>query len=204
MKTIHNLIIIDASGSMGSKREEVTGGLNELFKQIKKDDKASKEIKNVITVIDFSSSGDFNVVYDKVTTSKLKLLKKGDYKTRGMTALFDAIGKSFLLIPEDAEAVFVNILTDGLENDSKEFKRSDIKSLITNQEENNWTVTFMGTTQESMLSAERIGIKKDRMLRYADSKAGTTVALDKLKRAKNVHTTAVMESSYPENLFADE
>lgn len=203
-KQIFNLIIVDASGSMGSKIPEVQGGLNQLINQIKKDDAENLKVKNITTVVDFSSSGDFNVIVDRKSSDRLTLLQDGDYTTRGMTALYDAIGKGFLLVPKEADAVFVSVITDGQENDSKEFKPATIKSLIKEKEKNGWAVTFMGTTQEAMLSAENIGIVAERRSLYVDSKVGTTNAFRRMSMAKRNYTSAVMESRAPVDLFKED
>ena len=200
-KSIFNLVIVDASGSMKSKIEEVQGGLNQLFKELKEDEKAVASVKNKITVVDFSSHGDFNVLYNKAKPSKLKKLKDGDYVPRSMTALYDAIGKAFSQVPKSQDGVLVTIFTDGLENDSKEFKAADIKSLIEAKEALGWTITFMGTTQESMMHAQSIGIKRDRMMSYENSKKGTSYAFNKVSSARRKYQHAVLREETVDDIF---
>ncbi len=90
-----------------------------------------------------------------------------------MTALYDAIGRAFRLVDKTYDGVFVNILTDGMENDSKEFKVEDIKALIkTKRTKEKWAVTFMGTTEEALRTAEKWGIARSNMMQYDDSKNG--------------------------------
>jgi len=116
-KQIHNLIIVDASGSMSHKREDVVGGINSLFQKIKEDE-IQNEVENLTTITDFSSFGDFRMILNQRKSNELKNLTLEDYVTRGSTALFDAIGQSFAKIPNEAKHVFVSIITDGMENDS--------------------------------------------------------------------------------------
>lgn len=200
-KSIFNLVIIDASGSMSDKVEEVQGGLNQLFKELKEDEQTTPSVMNRITVVDFSSHGDFNELYVNADPSNLKELQKGDYVPRSMTALYDAIGKAFLLVPAKHDGVLVTIFTDGLENDSKEFKAADIKSLIQANEDKGWTITFMGTTQASMLEAERIGITRDKRLTYANDKKGTSYAFSKMSSARKKYQSAVLKETVVDDIF---
>jgi len=204
MKKIHNLLIVDASGSMSSKVEEVSGGINQIFSDLKDDDKKQEGVKNRITVVDFSSHGDYNILYDNVKPKDLKLLKEGDYKPRSMTALYDAIGKAFDSIKAKADGVLVTIFTDGMENDSKEFKADTIKQLIKQKDKEGWTITFMGTTKEAMLQAQSIGIHSDRMLHYKDSKQGTAQAFHRFRNARKKYAQAVVNEVKVANIFDKE
>lgn len=193
-KSIFNLIIVDASGSMSDKIPEVTGGLNQIFSQLKEDALKEPDVLNLTTVTDFSSHGDFRILTDSKTPDQLILLKEGDYRTRAMTALYDAIGKSFLLVPEGQDGVFVTIFTDGLENDSKEFRLADIRKLIETKEKENWDINFMGCSAESLSEAESIGIKADKMMFYADSKEGTSAAFNMMSNARRGYKDSIRSS----------
>ena len=95
---------------------------------------------------------------------------------RSMTALYDAIGKAFLLVKEEYDGVFVNILTDGLENNSVEFTLSDIMKLIREKRALGWAITFMGTTEDALHEAGAWGISKGNMYLYQDSAVGANMA----------------------------
>jgi len=204
MKKIHNLLIVDASGSMSSKVEEVRGGINQIFRDLKDEDKKQKGIKNRITVVDFSSHGDYNILYDNVKPKDLKVLKEGEYKPRSMTALYDAIGKAFDSIKAKADGVLVTIFTDGMENDSKQFKADTIKKLIKQKDKEGWTITFMGTSKEAMLQAQSIGIQGDKMLRYSDSKEGTVQAFHRFRNARIKYSQAIENEITVSNIFDKE
>jgi len=54
------------------------------------------------------------------------------------------------------------IVTDGLENASKEFTRDQVKQMIQHQEEHyNWQFTYLGANQDAFSEAAHIGIKRD-------------------------------------------
>ena len=185
-KTTTNLIIIDASGSMSSKVLEVKGGLKELLKQIKADaikDKA--KIKATTIVVDFSGQGDFNTLINTKDSVVLEDNISDKYKTRGMTALYDAIGKGFALVGEKEKNVFVSILTDGEENDSKEFDYEQVKKLIETKKDLGWAITFVGTTDLAVRTARSMGITADNALCFADSAAGMGDAVATFSMARS-------------------
>ncbi len=78
-KKICNLIILDASGSMSNKADEVRHGLKELFKDIRQ----SSDVKNHTIVCDFASAGDFRILINS------SVLEFGKSKRR-------IVGKYFL------------------------------------------------------------------------------------------------------------
>lgn len=183
-----NLIVVDASGSMVDKKEEVIGGLKQLFTKIQTDAKKDKKTTKTRTiVVDFSSHADFRVLVDSVDSIGLDEKVAESYSTRGMTALFDAIGKGFNMVSQDQDSVFVNILTDGQENDSKEFSKPQITTLIKEKEGKGWAVTFMGTTKEALSQARDIGIRTGNTFQFDNSAVGATKSMSKLSSARNVY-----------------
>ena len=85
-----------------------------------------------------------------------------------MTALLDAVGRA---INETGErlakmneqdrpglVIFV-IMTDGLENSSREFTKSQVKEMIEEQQSKyNWHFTFLGADQDAFAEAGGLGI----------------------------------------------
>lgn len=194
-KQITNLIIIDASGSMGSKIPEVKGGLKELFKQIKADaakDKGKIEQNNII--LDFSSHGDTRFLVESTNPDLLADSLADSYRTRGATALFDAIGKGFEKVPQDKQTVFVTIITDGEENDSKEFSYKAVQSLITSKKTLGWTITFMGTTEASLAQARSWGISMGNTMAFEDGAEGVSKAMNKMSNTRSAYYSGASAS----------
>lgn len=194
-KKFTNLIIIDASGSMSSKSLEVIGGIKGLFKTIREDAKANPEIESNTIVIDFSSSNDIRVLLNSKNPADLIDSIAESYCTRGMTALYDAINYAFSLIEKDQDGVFVNILTDGEENDSKECKGSDIKKLIETAKDKKWAVTFMGASEDCIKNAKNIGISNGNTMVFENSSRGITSALNKTVSSRTAYYSAVSNSN---------
>lgn len=198
-KEFTNLIIVDASGSMYSKKESVKNGLLELFQSIKKSAKESKDTLFNTIVVSFSNYNSINTLVD---TSSYKDLGKSvidSYDTGGMTALYDAIGYGFNLVPENQVGVFVSILTDGEENNSREYNSDTIKKLIKDKRDKSWGITFMGTTEESIESAKDMGISTGNTFQFQDSVKGVATAYHVSSRAYNVMTSSLSSSGSIDN-----
>ncbi|MEM9259753.1 MAG: vWA domain-containing protein [Bacteroidota bacterium] len=193
MKKITNLIIIDASGSMTSKTEEIRGGLRLLFKDIQEDAaKGEAKIRTIVT--QFSSPGHFKELVNSKKVEKLTESLANAYQPEGMTALFDAIGQSFQLVPDKQDAVLVTIMTDGQENSSQEYTRESVTKLIKAKKEGSpaWVISFMGTTQQAMLEAQSWGISTGNSIRFSNSKKGFR---------KGMTSNALMRKSHYESAF---
>ena len=54
---VHNLIIVDASGSMTSIYEQALAGINETLSTIREEAKKSDKIEQSVTVLSFASGG---------------------------------------------------------------------------------------------------------------------------------------------------
>jgi len=160
-----NLIIVDASGSMKDKKSDVIGGLKELLDLIK----TKSDILQKTIIVQFSdtlkvlvNSNQANIETDIIDA----------YSPKGGTALLDAIGESFKLVPDYATAVYVSIITDGEENQSRKYSSLHVKDLITEKSKNNWLITFMGTTEEAVLSARNLGVNSINTMSFSDTSKG--------------------------------
>lgn len=200
-KKITNLIIVDASGSMASKREEVIGGLKQLFSQIKEDmKKDEKKVSTRNIILDFSGQGDIRTIINSDMAEDLKDSVAESYKTRGMTALLDAIGKGFSMVDKNTYGVFISILTDGMENDSKEFTSEQIKELIEDAKKKNWAVTFMGTTEDAISKARSLGVTLGNTMKFVDTREGVKKVMKKtLLKARTSYYGAATSSIGLEN-----
>lgn len=196
MKNICNLILIDASGSMQNRASDVKGGLMKLFSDIRE----QTEINQHTIVCDFSD--DFKVLVNSVNTKDLDSSVIEKYSTRGSTALFDAIKKSFNMIPQGMDGVFVSILTDGEENSSRECKKEEVKKLISKGKENKWGITFMGCDENAIDTAKEMGISN--ILNFEDSSKGYSKAEKSRSISYSTYLSSVkMGNIQTENLFND-
>jgi len=99
-------------------------------------------------------------------------LDNTSYQPDALTPLYDAIGKTVAelekeKIDKDCRVIFV-IITDGQENNSREFDKAKIVKII-KEKEKVWTFVYLGADQDAWLEASTsIGI----------STAGSTMSFD--------------------------
>lgn len=171
---VFNVIILDRSGSMESIRSVAISGLNETLASIQKaQEKFSTTQEHFVSLVMFCSC-ETKLFFDKLPVRKAHPLKWNDYEPCCCTPLFDAMGvtltamRKYIKDMEDV-AVVVTIITDGLENASKEYSGQNIKHLIEELRGEGWTFTYMGANQDAVEVAMSLSIRNSRNFEYNDS-----------------------------------
>lgn len=152
---IYNLIIVDESGSMGHLREATLSGINETIGTIRSaQEEYADTQEHMLTLVLFDSGSnrpDVRTIIDCKPIKEIGEFK--DYMPKGWTPLYDAMGKSLTTLrkrikdDEDASAV-VTVLTDGLENTSREWNASSLRALIEQLKEEGWSFSYMGSAHD--------------------------------------------------------
>lgn len=175
--TVHNVNILDASGSMGGgKYKNGVEGINKEIEALKKEDMG---VDYTCTVIEFDSSGNTTNHYFMTSLEMIKPFKGRGVK--GMTALHETIGITIeklltLIRPEDR--VVMTITTDGGENDSSGKWAGHkggklLKELMEKvKKENNFTITFMGTEQDVESMVRNMGISRGNTISHNNTAEG--------------------------------
>ena len=115
---IYNLIVLDASGSMYSIRNEAIAGVVETVQTIRtaQNDNANQE--HLFSLVVFNGRS-IATVYDRMPITKVPDLNENDYQPTDNTPLYDAMGNAITnlqrYINED-DNVLVTVITDGYEN----------------------------------------------------------------------------------------
>jgi Mg-chelatase subunit ChlD len=148
-KRLYAHILLDRSGSMEECRDSTISAFNEYVNTLRADDAVSARVS--LTLFDDQS---IDLVFDKERAGEMPKLTKETFVPRGMTPLNDAIGKTAATIDKenllDGENVAFVILTDGLENASKEYSPHAVKKLLDRvQKEKNWLVIYLGANQDA-------------------------------------------------------
>lgn len=203
MKKITNLVIIDASGSMSSKTQEVKGGIKSLLKEIKSDMKKDKENKITTIVCQFEGPRDFKVLLNTSNRKDIDLSIAENYRPGGMTALYDAIGEGFNLVDGKQDGVFVSILTDGEENASQEYTQAAIKKMLTDAKKKKWGVTFMGTTESAIKNAVSLGVNLGNTYKFADNSRGVATSNSVRSKSRTAYYTSVMTATSSADIQVD-
>jgi hypothetical protein len=171
---VHNLIILDESGSMESIKTTIIQGFNELVQTIQGIEKQFPEQEHFISFVSFNGLGQ-KLLHFIDPASKLKQIDDKSYKPDASTPLFDAMGFSINKLKQSLQGqtdynVLVTILTDGEENASKEFSGNGIKKLVEELKQNRWTFTYIGTDHDVEKIALSLSINNTMV--FAKSEAG--------------------------------
>jgi hypothetical protein len=157
------ICILDRSGSMRSLEDEVINSFNEFV-----NDQKQEKGKARLTLILFDDK--YEVVYERVKIKKVPELTKEVYFARGMTALFDAIGKTLSSL--EAENGMVLIQTDGFENASQEYKKRSVKKLVKEKEELGWDFIFLGANIDAMGVGADFGLAASKTASFTATENG--------------------------------
>ena len=173
-KRVHNLIIVDESGSMEIIRKQAFTGMNETLQTVRKMQEKFPDIEQKVTLITFDSDHT-KWHYDDAPASKTNDLNWKAYRPCAATPLYDAIGKGVSKVNaqiNDGENVLVTIITDGEENSSEEWTLKTVRKLIEKLKKQNWTFTLIGTDNldvETMAHSFAI----DEHMEFQQDEAGT-------------------------------
>ncbi len=194
---IHNVFILDASGSMsGSKYNNGVEGIKKLVESIKED----KLTDNTVTIIEFDSSYRYPGRYNNITRHYfLANCKDVIFKGRGAnggTPLYITLGtiinellNSSQINKEDK--VLLNVTTDGEDTDGfGEFTNLPY-TLKKIQEENNFTVTFVGTEQDVQRSIRNLNIDRSNTLVHDNTGLGMMNAFEQTVNSRVMYSSSV-------------
>lgn len=204
---VHNLIILDESGSMESIKPTIVNGFNELVQSIKGIQDEFTEQEHFISIVSFNGFGT-KLMHFMDPVSKLGEINAADYKPNSMTPLFDAIGFSLSKLKQVLETqsnynVLVTILTDGEENASKEYTGTVIKNLIDTLSDGNWTFTYIGTDHDIEKMATNLSIKNT--MSFEKNESGIHSMFEKEYESRRRYSANVnAKRNFKDNYFNEE
>ena len=156
-------LLLDRSGSMKRLRRAVVAETNRLLDEQRKQEDGCR-----ITLAQFDSRAPFELIVDDEPIADVRRLREEDYAPRAGTPLFDAIGALVARAderirrrerdgqPEEDQTLIV--LTDGLENASREFTGAQIAALLDARKEAGWAIAYLGANQDALAEADRLGV----------------------------------------------
>ncbi len=187
-------LVVDRSGSMAQVREDAEGGVNSFIEQ-----QAKEPGEALLTLVQFDTEYEF--LHKGVPISQVP---KYELVPRGMTALLDAVGRAInetgerlakMDEPDRPGLVVFVVMTDGQENSSKEFSKTDIKAMIQRQQDTyHWHFTFLGANQDAFAEAGGMGIAAAGVANFAMDKmaaafAGTGGKVSRMRQQSRVGET---------------
>ncbi len=180
--TIHNVFIMDDSGSMsGGKYNNGVKGIQELVKSIQSDNLTN----NTISIVDLNR-GVVNWMQDPKTVSY-----EGHRNLMG-TPLYITIGKTvndLLGQIKSTDKVLLNITTDGQDTDGFQQYNNLPQILKKVQKENNFTVTFVGTQGDVDFIISKLNVDKSNTLVHDNTAEGMKMSFQTTNIARQNYST---------------
>jgi hypothetical protein len=159
--------VLDKSGSMNSIRDDTIGGFNQFREEQRlSGESLDQQTKMSLTLFDT----EHDVRYTATDIAAVPALDEETYRPGGNTALYDAVGTSVRALEDlapEGKVLFV-ILTDGLENSSREWNRESIFNLIKEKrEKSGWEFVFLGADQDAYAAADAMSVGRASTLSHA-------------------------------------
>jgi len=203
---VHNLIILDESGSMGAIKLTIIKGFNEIVETVQGIEKQFPEQEHFISFVTFNGLGQKTLLW-KEPVSKIEQIDVRSYQPEASTPLYDAIGSSCVKLRKDLEAetefnVLVTILTDGEENASKEYSGKAIKELIEELKLNRWAFTYIGADHDVEKFARSISINNS--MTFQKNDADMKAMFEKESRSRHSHSMKIRNHEDTDKYFYEE
>lgn len=178
------LLIVDRSGSMGSIRDDMVGGLETLLAK-----QAQQPGQLTVDIVAFDDRVEHQATFADPATVRLEL------EPRGMTALLDALGESLEgfrsalnAMPEHArpDTVQVVVVTDGQENASKTWTLPRVNRLVTElTAELGWDFVYLGAGQDAIEVGRGLGFDPGSSMAWDASSDAVGASNESLNRYIN-------------------
>jgi len=168
---------------MSKIADDTRGGFNIFLKEQREEEGAA-----TVTLYDFSDT--VKLVYQNIQIADAPKLDNENYQPGGKTALHDAItraidetGAQIETTPdsEHPENIVVVVLTDGKENAS-ETPQDVVRERVKQRQDEGWEFLFIGANQDAALTAEQMGMDRDKSLNMSHSGEGTKEAYQSTSR----------------------
>lgn len=160
--TIHNVFLLDTSPSMrdygNDKFTPATKALTSQIEELRK----STDVNYTFSIFQFSDS--YYLMKFVCLKTDGKKIPKFYEPNSGWTGLNDAIGISIKTFMDDTtignDQVIFKIFTDGGENRSRGYTRTQAANLIREAQDKNWVVTFLGTEVDTQTAISLYSVDK--------------------------------------------
>jgi Mg-chelatase subunit ChlD len=193
----HDFILLDRSGSMDVLWTEALNSVNAYVRKLAED-----KVDTGVTLATFDKDGEqfkFEVIRDRIVPSTWKAVTNSDAAPRGMTPLNDAVGRIVALAKAGIngtqyDKLALIVMTDGLENASREFTHAAAKALLDDCRAKNWQVIFLGADFDNAAQAESYGNIAEASA--VVSKARLSEAMEETARLRASHATTAAPMRY--------
>ena len=144
--------VLDESGSMSSMRQEMIDALNSLISE----QKEVKERPALFTLVKFNDR--ITRVIKNMDLQDINPLTIADYTPSATTALYDALGDTINWFENERDVLMI-IITDGMENASREYNQETVKKMLEEkQKNNNWSYVYLSDDLSTKKQADNISL----------------------------------------------
>ena len=156
-------LILDETGSMQECKGAAIAGFNQYVAILRQE---PAETRVTLTLF---NSRKTEVRYQAAPVARVHDLDVETYRPRDTTPLYDAIGRTLvsarLQVPAGSRKLCV-ILTDGEEDASKEYSRSQIFDMIKAYENEGWTFLYLGADHDVWAAGEDLGVAEHNRITF--------------------------------------
>lgn len=168
--------LLDRSGSMETSKTATEDGWRELINE-----QRLQPGRCEVTLAQFDTA--YELVYPP---TPIQSVPDFELVPRGMTALLDSVGRFITEVGQRLSAlpdgdrpgqVICMIMTDGMENSSREWGWYSVRELIEQQRTQwNWRFVFLGSNIDAIEIGSMIGVSAEDSITYDDSNDISTIA----------------------------
>jgi Mg-chelatase subunit ChlD len=187
IKATHVALLLDRSGSMAPLVSDVIGGVNQFLTEQRAQ---GNDVR--VSIVQFDSNDPQEVKVWGAPISEVGALTTADFQPRGGTPLLDATGLLIGRVKVDAQArvaaglaeedvVFVTV-TDGEENQSREFTLAQVKALVETQTASGWTFVFLSAGLNAYGDAAAMGFDASNSQAWDRRGDNTRMAFDSVSK----------------------
>ncbi len=208
---VHSYILLDRTGSMSDIWDEALSSVNAYAASVGEADEGEidgSDIETDVTlaIFDYQDGMQFDVLRKNVKAEDWSNVTNDEANPRGMTPLFDAIGRMISLAETDnPEKAVIVIMTDGLENSSSELTKDGAKAALDRAEAKGWEVVFLGAEFAKFDDAEAVGVSASKSMAVGQGSMQDSMSrLAKKSRAYGKGEEAEIEFNDEDRAIADE
>jgi hypothetical protein len=184
-------IVLDMSGSMSSIWEPTIDMFNEYINGQKQE-----PYKTRVSLVMFDH--EYMPKFFNQDLSEVPTLTSKTYVPRGTTALLDAVGRTIQEVDKGKvpkKVIFV-VITDGMENASKDFTKERLAKLIKEKEDGGWSFIYLSASLTAFSDAQQYGFQGVQTMSYAPSAQG----MSNVRSSMSMYTQSVASSQSNVNL----
>lgn len=186
----HIVVLLDRSGSMASITDDVIGGFNTFLENQRADGTDAR-----MSVVLFDTQNPQDTLVWGAPIAETTPLDAATYVPRGGTPLLDAtgltIGRTIVdqqartaagLAPDDI--IFVTI-TDGQENESREFTLAKVRELIEARTAEGWQFVYLSAGLDAYRDAQNMGYDAGDTQAWRGDAANSKLMFESLSRSSS-------------------